>query len=147
LRHVLHNNARISHVWELGRMLETRRNDNALWGSWSRQNQRLRELETVAMRFAVDWLGSPWPQPLQQEWEAMNPPVRHWFERFALSPALNLETPNKDVVWLHRELVQGGLAKTALVLERFVPVRLPEKGRFRERITYHARALLRALQT
>jgi hypothetical protein len=146
LRHALHNNIRVSHVFELSRMLRSRADDHDLWSSWrTNHGPRSRRLQAVAMRLAHLWFPARAPAAIAGEWELFPPAVRVWFRQFPYAPLENLLHPNKNILWLHRELVEGRWQQLALVCQRLVPLKLPEPGRARERIGYHARAFFPAL--
>jgi Uncharacterised nucleotidyltransferase len=134
LRHILRNDARPAHVYELcGAGLRPARNS-------IRQAGDLAHLQSIAFRFAQEWFGSPVPE----EFETLPASVRSWFKNFAWSPVENLTRPNKDVLWLHLALVQSRTDRWRVAANRLLPLRLPHE-RLDTRLKYHASALLPAL--
>jgi hypothetical protein len=157
LRHILHNEARPAHLCELARFLDRRAADARFWSTWRHlYSARLRELQSLAFRFAAEWFGCRVPTAVEEEWRQLAPSVRGWFERFAYSPLANLVVPNKDVLWLHLELVERHRDRLAVFLRRLLPVHAPDRteaagssyaAHVLKRIRYHARALAPALWT
>jgi hypothetical protein len=153
LRHVLRHDARPAHVLELARFLDARGDDAGFWRLWrDRHTPRLRSLETVAFRFAREWYGCAWPEPLAEEWSHQPRAVTAWFRDFAWSPVANLQGPNKDTVWLHMSLAEARRDRLRIFFDRLAPLRLPHRhepapyrSRFLQRTKYHAGAFAPAL--
>ncbi len=146
LRHALQNNVRLSHVWELACLLQTRADDAVLWNGWSATHSaRSRMLQSIAMRFAEEWFDCRTPSVIAAERQSLSPAAQTWFARDALAPLENLVRPNKAILWLHRELIEDRWKRNALVFQRLLPMKLPAAGRRRERLAYHARALVALL--
>jgi hypothetical protein len=126
LRHVLRNDARPAHVYELARFLETRRSDTAFWARWQfMQTEEMRIAAAVAFRFAHEWFGCGLPEAVEQDAARLPDSVTAWFREFAWSPVVNLIRPNKDVVWLHMALVPGLRDRLAVIRSRLTPLRIP----------------------
>jgi hypothetical protein len=141
LRHILRHDAKPAHVLELARFLEARSEDRAFWDRWlALQPPELRELQSVAFRFAHEWFGCSLPAAASQ-------PARTeaWFNDFAWSPVANLTGPNKDTVWLHLALVRNWRDRVRVFCERMLPLRLPHHEKLSGRLRYHAGALAPAL--
>jgi hypothetical protein len=139
LRHILRHDARPAHVLELARFLEAR--NTGFWDQWRGLHPpELRELQSVAFRFAREWFGCALPA-------AVRPPesVDKWLRDYAWSPVANLTGPNKDTVWLHLVLVKNWRDRVRVFCDRLVPLRLPHHERFLGRLRYHAGALAPAL--
>lgn len=157
LRHVLRNNVRLGHVWELARMLEIREHDTLFWEKWHRLHPApLRQLESIAFRFAFLWFVKKMPPALSDDWAAMPSRVQEWFSKCAFSPAENLVQPNKDVVWLHLALLPSFVDRWSVARRRLLPLHVPGAieaaggsylGHIGARGRYHALALVRALWT
>ena len=153
LRHILRNDARLAHVWELAKLLETRAEDHALWLEWrTRHDAKLRLLQMIAFRFAQEWFAVPLPTALAEECEAVPGPIASWLREFAWSPVDNLTRPNKDVLWLHLALVSRWRERVGVLSQRLLPPRLPHgeeaavyTDRLRRRLYYHAAAFFPAL--
>jgi hypothetical protein len=157
LRHVLRNNVRLGHAWELERMLRLRAEDRAFWERWRRLHPApLRGLQALAFRFACQWFGEEMPRVPREDWNAQPAHVHAWFERSALSPIENLTRPNKDVLWLHMALLPRFADRWAVARRRMLPLRVPGSGELvgasypahiAKRARYHALALARAIWT
>jgi hypothetical protein len=127
LRHILRNDARPAHVYELARFLETRRSDGAFWTEWQSIHARdVKTMAVVAFRFAQEWFGCALPEAVQQDAARLPDSVTAWLREFAWSPVINLTQPNKDVVWLHLALVNGLRDRLAVLRSRLTPLRLPD---------------------
>jgi hypothetical protein len=152
LRHILRNDARPAHVYELARFLETRPSDGAFWTEWqSIHTSDVKTMAAVAFRFAQEWFGCALPDAVQQDAARLPGSVTAWMGEFAWSPVINLTRPNKDVLWLHLALVHGLRDRLAVLRSRLTPLRLPDGDespdrdpRFRgarflwKRVRYHA---------
>jgi hypothetical protein len=146
LRHTLHHDLRLSHALELARLLDTRAAEAKLWEAWNGDHSlRSRRLQSVAFRFAGEWFGRHFPEAIEEAWNGLPAEARAWFGRFAFAPLANLLRPNKNVLWLHRELVEGWWDRHALVWSGWLPVKRPPPGRAMERVVFHTRALAAAL--
>ena len=143
LRHVLRQDARPAHTYELARLLET--GDAQMWRNWAEQHEpRLRALETIAFRFAGEWFGCRLPEAVEREWVRQPEAVRTWFRDFCWSPIANLLERNKDSVWLHLALLEDWRDRVHVLFHRIAPLRWPHE-RFLHRLGYHAGALAPAL--
>ncbi len=49
--------------------------------------------------------------------------IKRWFSIFALSPALALENPNKNELWLHFCLAARARDRYAIAMRRLIPTR------------------------
>jgi len=146
LRHILRNDARPAHVFELARLLETRVDDVNLWNQWAgAHHSQVRQLQAIAFRFAEEWFGCRLPQVVAQECEALPAPVSSWLRRFAWSPVENLTHANKDVLWLHLALLKSPRDRWRVAGNRLLPMRVPHEA-FEARLGYHASALFPALR-
>jgi hypothetical protein len=153
LRHILRNDAKLSHVWELALLLNSRAEDGAFWAQWRNTcSPELRQLQAVAFRFAEEWFLCRLPQPVAEECTALPAPIAQWFRDFGWSPVENIAGPNKAVVWLHLALVHGLRNRLIVIKERLFPFRLPHqeqggdyRSRLWDRLRYHATAFLPAL--
>ena len=146
LRHVLRNDARPAHAFELARFLLAHGDDESFWAGWrSLRNPHLRTLELTGLRFAAEWFGVP--NKLAPA-GCLPENVEAWFQHFAWSPIANLAGGNKDVVWLHLALLENWRDRAAVLRRRLAPLRLPHQdASFAERLRYHAAALAPALSS
>jgi hypothetical protein len=143
LRHVLRQDVRPAHTYELARLLETR--DVSVWHEWLQQHDaRLRALEIVGFRFASEWFGRCLPEIVEREWLTQPQSVTTWFRQFSWSPIANLFGPNKDAVWLHLALLERWSDRFHVFCHRVTPFRRPHADLF-DRLRYHAGALAPAL--
>jgi hypothetical protein len=118
LRHILRNDARPAHVFELACFLEGYAHDSDFWREWrGLHDRRLRQLQAVAFRFASEWFQCELPGFAAADIAELGPQVSAWFDEFAWSPASNLLQPNKHVLWLHLALAES-LADRAVILRR-----------------------------
>ena len=154
LRHVLHDNLRPGHAWELAAMLGRRFGGERLWDEWTAlHSARLRRLQSVAFQFATLWFGGQMPPAALPDWDALPDRVHAWFATFALSPLESLTQPNKDVLWLHLALLVRLTDRIAVARQRLLPLRLPAAeeatGSYLEHVAkrgrYHALTLAGAL--
>jgi hypothetical protein len=129
LRHILRNDARPAHVYELARFLEIRRLDVEFWKQWKALHPaELQRLQAVAFRFAQTWFGVTLPDAVAESVAGLPRGVEDWLARFSWSPVVNLMHPNKEVVWLHAALVRRWRDRLAVLRERLMPARLPHHG-------------------
>lgn len=146
LRHILRNDARPAHVFELARLLHSRVQEESLWTRWlETHSPRIRRLQAVAFRFSKEWFDCDLPEPVARECESLPQPVKSWFDRFSWSPIQNLAHPNKDVLWLHLALIESSRDRWQVAVNRLFPLRRPHE-KLEARLRYHASALFPALR-
>jgi hypothetical protein len=146
LRHVLRNNLRPSHAYELAGAVRLRVDDAAFWERWrSLYPPDFRRLQTIAFQFASVWFNQPRPGALEEEWRATPAAIRDWFRSSAFSPVTNLTEPNKHVLWLHLALLPRWRDRLAVTRRRLFPVAWPRRNEAGSRARYHAVALWRAV--
>jgi hypothetical protein len=134
LRHVLRNNVRPAHAWELHRMM-----------SWA--DHDLTPLESLACRLSRIWFGGD-VSGLEQP-----PDIEEWLSKSAWSPITNLVEPNKDVLTLHLQLLSSWGDRATVLKHRLAPLRLPAHdeaagsyaAHVAKRLGHHAIALARTL--
>jgi hypothetical protein len=133
LRHILQNNMRPSHAWEVHRMMQDSTCEFSL-------------LEAITWRFCETWFDVVPPTRL-------TPQIEEWFAKSAWSPITNIVEPNKDVLALHLLLLASWSDRAAVLKWRLAPTRLPPrdeaKGSYArhvaQRLGHHAMALARTL--
>ena len=136
LRNLLRRDWVIHQVYELARFLHVNARDTSFWTSWRElHSDRLRSLETIACILATAWFACDLPPEIVAEVDSLSPRVRHWLQRFAVSPLEAMFHPNKDAVWLHSSLVQSARARRAVLLENLLPARLPAVGAEGQQLT------------
>jgi hypothetical protein len=153
LRHILRNDVRPAHTYELALWLRARAGHGSFWDCvGANHSPRLQLLERVASEFAVRWFGAT-ACGLDM---ALPSAVRAWFDEFAFSPLENLFQPNKDALWLHMALVRATADRLRVAWRRLVPAHAParEEGsseagsysaHFAGRARYHLAALIPTL--
>jgi hypothetical protein len=103
LKHLLLGSVRPFHVYELACILERQRGNAALWREWRDWHApQLRQIESVAFRLAHVWFGCELPRQAAEDWAALPPRTRAWFDEFSASP---LQPANKNELWLHFSLL------------------------------------------
>jgi hypothetical protein len=144
LRHILHNDVRPSHVYELASLLRSRHSDENLWRTWEDTHPAaLRQLQSVAFAFARDWFDAPFPPAVERQWRSAPRAVHAWFQAYARSPLQNLIQPNKDAVWLQWALIPAFGERLKLMHRRLFPVRPPDPIEASNSKSYGAHVLRR----
>ncbi|HEY7336894.1 MAG TPA: nucleotidyltransferase family protein [Bryobacteraceae bacterium] len=140
LRHVLRNDARPAHAFELAQLLRARGEDDPFWAGWRQSREaRLSVLESAGFRFAAEWFAVRGKLPRTREQPEK---IEVWFRNFAWSPIANLAGGNKDALWLHLALLDNWGDRARVVCRRLAPLRLPHaNASFGGRLRYHAAAL------
>ena len=147
LRHILRNDAKPAHVFEIAALFSRRDGDQDFWNEWmSLHDEKLRLLESIVFRFASEWfLGGRIVVPLP-------PALNAWFDEFAYSPLTNICRANKDVLWLHCALLPSIADRIRVARLRLLPLRAPgaiaasDTG-WLSRAGYHTRALVSSLRS
>ncbi|MEO8099395.1 MAG: nucleotidyltransferase family protein [Acidobacteriota bacterium] len=155
LRHVLRNNVRPLHAFELARMLQRRSADHAFWQRWSQHPAELQWLQSIAFQLAALWFHAEMPEPAKAAFAQLPARIHSWFDEFAYAPILGLTHPNKDALWLHLALLPRFWDRAIVARRKLLPGRLPASqqatgsylGHVATRGRYHALALARALWT
>lgn len=122
VRHLLHGNLRVYHVYELAHFLHHTAEDGEFWREWRAQGAPAQRLvESIALRLAHEWFGCR-TNPIVEEYIRTLPAgVEHWFGIFAFSPINAAEQPNKDELFLNLCLARNH----RIALRRIFPMRLP----------------------
>ncbi len=152
LSHVLRNDARLGHMHELARFLDTRADDARFWQEWrDLHDAALRRVETAAFCLAARWFPCKLAPVITDEGQRLGRGVAAWLDHFAWSPVLNLCRPDKNAIWLHMALLSLTRDRLAVLRERLAPLRLPGAAgaagatQLLRRARYHATALAPAL--
>lgn len=123
MRHLLRGDLRLYHVYELAYFMELSSGDETFWREWENRNPAgSRYTEAVAFRLAKEWFHCQMHASAVAAVERLPKPVNRWFELFAMSPALAIERPNKDELWLHWSLVNNAAHRREIAIRRLFPV-------------------------
>lgn len=123
MRHLLRGDLRLYHVYELAHFLERSSGDDAFWKEWeSRDPAGSRQTEAIAFRLAKEWFHCQTHASAQAAVERLPNPVKRWFELFAMSPALAIDHPNKNELWLHWCLVNDASHRREIAMRRLFPL-------------------------
>jgi len=118
LRHVLHGNLRVYHVYEIAHFLDGTAEDDAFWMS-------CRHADAAAMRLAWEWF-RPRMHPMARErMNALPTAAARWFDVFAWSPALAIERPNKHELFLHLCLARDWRNRLRIAARRLLQMNPP----------------------
>lgn len=124
VRHFLGGDLHLRHVYEVAHFLERSAANDSFWLHWRKTGvQSCRVLEGIAFRFAREWFSCNLHPAAQDTIDQLPSSIRRWFEIFALSPALALENPNKNELWLHFCLAQNTRDRCAIAMRRLFPAR------------------------
>ncbi len=122
MRHLLRGDLRLYHVYELAHFLEQSSGDDAFWREWANRDRRSRQTEAISFRLAKEWFQCHMHATALAAVERLPNPVKRWFELFAMSPALAIERPNKDELWLHWCLVNNAGHRREVAMRRLFPL-------------------------
>jgi len=118
LRHVLHGNLRLYHIYEIAHFLDCTAEDDAFWS-------RCAHADAAAMRLAWEWFRPRVHPAARERMNALPRAATRWFDVFAFSPALAMERPNKHELFLHLCLAQGWGNRARIVVRRLLPTNPP----------------------
>jgi hypothetical protein len=122
LRHLFRGDLKLHNVYELAHFLDRSSSDHEFWSQWqANTSHSFRRLQAIAFTFTCEWFGCVPHPAVDEARDALSPPVRRWFELFALSPALTLAQPNKHELLLHLCLIHDRRKQRATVLRRLLP--------------------------
>jgi len=126
VRHLLRGDLRLYHVYELAHFLHRTAGDDLFWNQWSDPAPPSeRVAESIAFRLAVEWFECG-VNPRVREYVASLPAnVDRWFALFGFSPALALQSPNKDQLFLHLCLVPRLSDRLRIAARRIFPLTPP----------------------
>jgi MFS family permease len=129
LRHLFRGSARVNHVYEIARFLETQAENTAFWSTWRELHpEPLRRLEAVAFRLADAWFGCRCSPEAAREMERLPGDVPLWFEKYAAAPVEALFHPNKHELWLHLALLDSARDRRKVLIRKIFPLTLPPAG-------------------
>jgi hypothetical protein len=133
LKHVLHGNTKVLHVYELASFLERHAGDDRFWSEWRNLHApALRRLQAVVFALAEAWFGCAMAPAARDEIARLPMSTRAWLSEFAVSPVVQQFRPNKDEVWLHLSLLDRGRDKLSVARRRLLPANLPPPSRATE---------------
>jgi len=125
LRNLLLSALSTEQVYGLARFLQVHADDGEFWERWRELHpDSLRRLEAISFRLASEWFACRLSDPAQEEVDRLPQPVQDFFRHFSeatLSPSLNFR---KDGMWLHLDLLESRADKSAILLQRILPVSL-----------------------
>ncbi len=126
LRHILHGNARPSHVYELAWFLDRHAGNTDFWGTWSMlQGEPLRRPQAICFAIARQWFGCRLSPEAAAAVDALPAAVKEWIAQYALAPLEGQFVPNKHELWLHLSLVDSNRDRAAVLFRRLIPTTLP----------------------
>jgi Uncharacterised nucleotidyltransferase len=124
MHHSLGGDLHLRHVYEVAHFLERSAGDVSFWSHWRDTGlQECRVVEGIAFQFAREWFGCHLNAAAQDAIDQLPASVKRWFSIFALSPALALEKPNKNELWLHFCLATRARDQYAIARRRLIPAR------------------------
>lgn len=148
VRHILRNDARPAHVYEIAAFLHGSVRNEAFWDEWAGlHDEALRSIQGVAFRFAAKWFRCELAPRAAEAVARLPRPVRAWFAEFAWSPVAGITRPNKDAVWLHMALLGSMRDRASVLRRRLLPSPLSPRapGKVANRAGYHASTIAPAL--
>jgi hypothetical protein len=124
VRHALGGDLHLRHVYEVAHSLERSAADDSFWSHWRETGlAQCRLVEGIAFRFAREWFGCNLHAAARDAIDQLPAPIKRWFSIFALSPALGLDNPNKNELWLHFCLAERTKDRYAIAMRRLIPTR------------------------
>ena len=124
VRHAFVGDLHLRHVYEVAHFLERSAREDSFWSRWRETGlQPCRVVEGIAFRFACEWFGCNLHPAAREAIDQLPAAIQRWFSIFALSPALALEHPNKNELWLHFCLAERTKDRCAIAMRRLVPTR------------------------
>ena len=128
LRHLLHGNLCLYHVYELAHFLDRTAGDSLFWSEWAAAAPPSdRVVEAIAFRLATAWFGNRAHPAVREQMAALPLNIRRWFELFAFSP-LRSKDANKDELFLHLCLARCLSDRLRIVRKRILPGVRPRMG-------------------
>jgi hypothetical protein len=119
----------IKYARELARFLHKNANNYPFWERWQElHDERLRRLEAVAFRLAIELFPCDVSDHVAAEIDRLPPRIQEWFMRFPYSPLERVFRPNKDVVWLYVAMLESRRDQFAVVRRTLIPPRVPPIG-------------------
>jgi hypothetical protein len=152
MRHLLRGDLRLYHVYELAYFLDRSSADDTFWREWeNRAPAGSRQTEAIAFRLAKEWFHCQTHGTALAAMEQLPNSVKRWFELFAMSPALAIERPNKNELWLHWCLVNNPGHRREVALRRLFPISrervVADAHVAPENVTFGLRARRMAIET
>ncbi|MGJ5817446.1 MFS transporter [Paludibaculum fermentans] len=126
LRHILHGNARPSHVYELSWFLERNAGNTEFWEGWrTLHGDSLQRPQAICFAIARQWFGCRLSPQAEAAVDALPDGVKEWITQYALAPLEGQFIPNKHELWLHLNLVDSNRDRAAVLFRRLIPTTLP----------------------
>lgn len=128
VRHLLHGDMRLSHVYEIAHFLERSSGADGFWSEWRETALRpCRIMEGIAFCLARDWFHCQTHPAAQAAIEDLPASIQRWFSLFASSPQWSPSTASdgsaKNEIWLHFCLLTRTKDKRAILIRRLLPKR------------------------
>jgi len=122
LRHLLSRHLPPYHVYDIAWFLHSKADDATFWKKRGElHHDSLRLLEAVAFRLAKEWFACRLPEELEIEIRSLPAGVQRWFQEYADSPLIALLRSNKDVLWLHLNLLDRRSDKRSILWKSLLP--------------------------
>ncbi len=118
LRHVLHGNLRLYHVYEIAHFLDRTAGDDAFWSGCA-------HADGAAIKLAWEWFHPRTHPAALERVNALPRAAARWFDEFVFSPALAMERPNKHELFLHLCLAQSWRNRIRIAARRLLPTNPP----------------------
>jgi hypothetical protein len=126
LRHLLRGDVHAANIYELAWFLNRNTANDEFWNCWrDLHGPELRRLQALCFRLAAAWFDCRLSPIAQAEVDALERPIRRWFDECAASPVEAFFRPNKDELWLHLCLLDSSRKKLSVLRRRLFPTRLP----------------------
>ncbi|MEO8371627.1 MAG: MFS transporter [Candidatus Solibacter sp.] len=130
LKHVLHGDTKPFHVYEIASFLHRHAAADPFWNEWhTLHSESLRRLQTVSFLLAEAWFGCRLAPAVREQAALLPAATRIWFEEFALAPAVQRLSANKDELWLHLSLLDSAADRWDVARRRLIPSNLPPPAR------------------
>lgn len=125
VRHLLRGDVRLSHVYEIARLLHRTASDDGFWRAWSgRHEESLQRVSLIAFALANQWFHCALPAAVCEGMGRLPGEVHRWLRTYGYSPVNGLIRPNKDELWLHWNLISSPRRRASVIGRRLIPERM-----------------------
>jgi putative nucleotidyltransferase-like protein len=128
-RHLLRNDLRLAHLYEIGYFLHRRCEDSSFWAGFLKSiltcSNSCRATATMFELARRTFDAEPAPMVRQFLSEHLSPAAAMWIKKYGVQESIHCYRRSKSAVFLHLDFVEGLIEKSVVIGRKFIPRHMP----------------------